>query len=71
MLLTILLLSTASCAAGVSDSCPPVVAYDQATQTQAADELKALPVGSVLPRFMLDYGTLRSQARACASGKVP
>ncbi|HEV2678089.1 MAG TPA: hypothetical protein VGV37_26405 [Aliidongia sp.] len=44
-----------------------MVAYDPATQTQAADELKTLPAGSALQRFMLDYGTMRAQARACAA----
>lgn len=67
MLLTILLLSTSSCAAGISDSCPPVVPYDQATQAAAADELKALPANSALGRMMVDYGIMRSEARACAS----
>ena len=67
MLLTILLLSTSSCAAGISDSCPPVVPYDPATQAKAADELKALPVGSVLGRMMVDYGIMRAEARACGS----
>lgn len=45
--------------------CPAIVEYDAQTQSQAADELDALPAGSVLPRFMQDYRDLRAKLRAC------
>jgi len=45
--------------------CPEPVPYTAEQQNQAADELEALPPGSILPRFMQDYGILRAQVRAC------
>jgi hypothetical protein len=45
--------------------CPSIVSYTQGEQTQAADELSALPAGSILPRFMTDYGVLRAKLREC------
>lgn len=57
-----------ACAAGGSSVvCPPVVEYSPEIQAQAAEELAALPEGAVIEAFMLDYGRLRAQARACAS----
>jgi hypothetical protein len=45
--------------------CPAIVPYTAEQQTQAADELDALPAGSILPRFMTDYGVLRAKLRTC------
>jgi hypothetical protein len=45
--------------------CPAIVPYTAEQQTQAADELSALPAGSILPRFMTDYGVLRAKLREC------
>ena len=45
--------------------CPAVIPYSAEDQTKAADELDALPPGSVLPRFMADYGELRARLRMC------
>lgn len=45
--------------------CPPVVAYRQEVQIQAADELQALPPDAVLRRMMSDYAVMREQARLC------
>ncbi|WP_255569303.1 hypothetical protein [Roseomonas alba] len=40
--------------------------YDGQTQRQAAEELAALPNGSVLARMIDDYGDLRARVRgAC------
>jgi len=46
-------------------TCPPVVEYSQAEQTQAADEIDALPGGAVLIDWLADYSVLREQARSC------
>jgi hypothetical protein len=59
------LLSTAACSHTPVAVCPSIVSYTQGEQTQAADELDALPDGSILPRFMTDYGVLRARLRAC------
>ena len=56
------------CAMGGSDAkppCPPVVEYTRAEQARAADEVKALPDGTVIVRMLGDYAVLRDQARAC------
>jgi hypothetical protein len=45
--------------------CPAIVNYTAEQQTQAANELDALPAGSILPRFMTDYGVLRARLREC------
>lgn len=44
--------------------CPPLAAYDAATQRAAAAELRRLPAGSDLARLVADYGTLRARCRA-------
>lgn len=43
--------------------CPPLVAYDNATQQTATEELKNSS-SQVLIRFANDYGRLRAQCRA-------
>lgn len=43
---------------------PSVKEYSRAVQAQAADELEALPEGSVLPVLIGDYAVLREQLRA-------
>ena len=48
--------------------CPPVVAYSQAEQARVADEVAALPEGTVIVGWLADYAVLREQARACAVG---
>lgn len=55
------------CAMGGFDAlapCPPVVEYTTAEQARAADEVEALPEGSVIVRMLSDYAVLRDQARA-------
>lgn len=44
--------------------CPALVTYSAADQAKAGAELKALPPGDVLARFIVDYGQLRAQVRA-------
>jgi hypothetical protein len=53
------------CAGAGFSSCPPLVEYSKQQQVQLADELTQLPLGSMTERFLLDYGTLREQLRAC------
>ena len=43
--------------------CFALVPYSHAVQIQAADELVALPNGSVLARLIDDYGDLRARIR--------
>ena len=56
---------TACAAAGSSPVCPSLVTYSPAVQSQAADELQAMPSGAVVPQMMADYSRLRDQVRAC------
>jgi hypothetical protein len=60
---TLLLLS--ACTHTPVAVCPAIVPYTAEQQIQAADELSALPAGSILPRFMTDYGVLRAKLREC------
>lgn len=60
----IAVLSLTACATVNSSAVPPVKEYSPAVQAQAADELEALPEGSVLPDLIADYAVLRAQIRA-------
>lgn len=65
----------ASCAAALSScastpptgpACPSLPEYTPELQIQAADELDAMPDGSVIANvFMPDYGKMRKGVRAC------
>lgn len=47
-------------------ACPSLPEYSKDLQTQAADEIDALPEGSVIAGvFMPDYGRMRDGVRAC------
>lgn len=60
------LMLIAGCQTVPSSACPREVEYSPEQQKQAAIELQALPLGSVIRgNFMPDYGRLRDQARAC------
>lgn len=50
---------------GSSGSCPPVVAYSQEFQAQAAEELALLPEESVIAEMLADYAVMREQAGVC------
>jgi hypothetical protein len=66
--LLIAMLWLTGCAMVDSDTrapCPPVVEYTAADQARAADEVEALPDGTVIVRMLSDYAVLRDQARAC------
>lgn len=66
--LTLVLIATAflnACATVVSDTCPTLFDYSEAEQAHAADELDALPEGSVIARLVGDYGVVRNEIRAC------
>ena len=52
------------CAQVVSEACPQVKTYSPEVQTQAGDELDALPLGSVLPVLIGDYAVMREELRA-------
>lgn len=57
-----------ACATVSSDfaaPCPPVVDYTAADQARAADEVEALPEGTVIVQMLGDYAVLRGQVRAC------
>lgn len=45
--------------------CPPVVEYTGADQARAANEVEALPDGTVIVRMLSDYAVLRDQVRTC------
>ena len=61
------LLLLSACATATFE-CPIPKDYSPDVQAQAADELDALPEGSVIADFIADYGVLRAEARACAGG---
>jgi hypothetical protein len=42
-----------------------VVEYTAADQARAADEVEALPDGTVIVRMLSDYAVLRDQVRTC------
>lgn len=44
-------------------TCPPLAKYDKEMQKRTAQELKALPPGSSLPKYMNDYSKLRDACR--------
>ena len=52
------------CAQVVSEACPQIRTYSPEVQSQAADELDALPANSVLPVFIGDYAVMREELRA-------
>ena len=58
-----------ACAGAGSDNlpgaCPPVVEYSRAEQARVAEEMAALPQGTVIAEWLADYAVLREQARAC------
>jgi hypothetical protein len=55
------------CATAISD-CPRLVSYSLVEQQQAADELAALPIGSVVAKMVADYGVVRNEIRECRRG---
>jgi len=59
------------CATARSDPavvCPPLIAYDPATQARAAEAVEALPADSPLIPLLADYAQVRAQIRACRAG---
>jgi Tfp pilus assembly protein PilP len=46
-------------------SCPPVSAWTDEARNQLADEVEALPDGTMIERAVNEYGVMRAQARAC------
>jgi hypothetical protein len=64
-LLWISLLPLAACTSTVTVTCPAPVVYTPGQQAEAADELLALPAGSILTQMMIDYGALRAKLREC------
>jgi hypothetical protein len=54
----------------VSTVCPALPEYSKELQLKAAEELEAMPPGSVVAEvFMPDYGRMRDGVRACRSGQ--
>ncbi len=45
--------------------CPPVVEYDAELQARAAEQVQALPEGSMIVEMLNDYAVIREQARVC------
>jgi hypothetical protein len=61
-----MVLLSACAPAGSEHACLALVPYSHAAQRQVAEELAALPDGSVLARMIDDYGDLRARIRgAC------
>jgi hypothetical protein len=57
--------ATVSSDGGGPAVCPPVAAYRQEIQAQAAEELALQPEGSAIEEMLADYGVLRDQVRLC------
>lgn len=59
-------LSLTGCATGPFEpsAAPAVQSYSQEDLERAADELEALPEGSVIARMIADYAVLRAKLRA-------
>lgn len=64
----IALASLGACARVVSDVCPTLPRYPAELQARAADELDALPKGSVIATMIADYGVMRAELRAGGCG---
>lgn len=66
------MLSLSGCTAGSSEpiasTCPPVVAYGREEQARVAEEVAALPEGTLIVEWLADYAVLREQVQRCASG---
>lgn len=65
------MISLSGCATGSSERwaglvCPPVIEDSREEQRRVADEVAALPDGSVIVDWLADYAVLRAQVRACA-----
>lgn len=45
--------------------CPSVREWTPGQQAEAAEEILALPPGSILVEMMIDYAELRAKLRAC------
>lgn len=71
MRLALATLCLSGCAPAISEpACPELVEYPEPVLARAADELDALPPGSVVADVMMpDYASLRDQARACRGGR--
>ena len=72
-LLALLLASVSGCAREpsklVGPACPSLPEYSKDVQAKAADELDALPDGTVLKElFIPDYQRMRDGVRACRQG---
>ncbi|QDL92560.1 hypothetical protein FDP22_12665 [Paroceanicella profunda] len=65
MLLGATVLMSSCGKSGSEPVCPSLVPYSPEVQEQALRELRGLPPGSVLPRFLDDYGVMRAEVRAC------
>jgi ABC-type proline/glycine betaine transport system permease subunit len=64
--IALMALLTACAPAGSEPTCFALVPYSHAMQVQAAEQLAALPAGSVLARMIDNYGDLRARIRgAC------
>ena len=67
--LAIAMIFLTACAGVSSDAppsaCPPVVDYSRAEQARVAEEVDALPEGTLIVSWLADYAVLRDQARAC------
>jgi hypothetical protein len=70
VVLALLAMSLSACGTAPSKlagaACPSLPVYAPDIQTRAADELDAMPDGSIIKGvFMPDYGRMRDGVRAC------
>jgi hypothetical protein len=72
-LLVLLTMSVGACAPAISSTsaaCPSLPIYSKELQEAAADEIDALPDGSVLGNIMMpDYGRMRAGVRECIKAR--
>jgi hypothetical protein len=59
------LFATTACTSTVTVTCPAPAVYSPGMQAEAAEEILALPPGSILTQMMIDYGALRAKLREC------
>ena len=57
--------ATGSSEHGARTYCPPVVEYSREEQRRMAEEVEALPDGSVIVDWLADYAVLRAQLDHC------
>ena len=58
----------AACTPTVIHGCPPVPTWSEEDRDRLANEVEALPDGTMIERAVNEYGTMREASRLCRGG---